>query len=79
MKNAIWVIAVLMIAGVFLLEFRYAIVVNTPIVAKFDRLTGDVWIVNSGTWIKVRSIVEQEKEGPAKPAPAPQAKPAQGK
>jgi len=79
MKNAIWVIAVLMIAGVFLLEFRYAILVDTPIVAKFDRLTGDVWIVNSGTWMKVRSIVVREKEEPVKPAPAPQSKAAQGK
>lgn len=79
MKNLIWAIVVLMIAGVFLLEFRYAILVNTPIVAKFDRLTGDVWIVNSGTWVKIRSIVVQEKKEPVKPAPAPQAKAEQGK
>ena len=54
MKNIIWAIVVLIIALGVILECRYMLVVNSPIVAKIDRLTGDVWIVNAGLWRKVQ-------------------------
>lgn len=58
MKNIIWVIALFIIAGAVLLEFRYTVVVNSPIVVKLDRLSGDIWIVNSGYWRKVQTLKE---------------------
>ena len=54
MKNLIWAIVILAVAAALLLEFRYALVVNSPVVARIDRLTGDVWIVNSGVWRKIQ-------------------------
>lgn len=53
MKNIIWPIVILIVGLGILLEARYTLVVDSPVVAKIDRLTGDAWIVNSGTWIKV--------------------------
>lgn len=54
MKNFILAIAILIIGLGVLLENRYTIKIDAPVVAKLDRLTGDVWIVNSGTWVKVQ-------------------------
>lgn len=54
MKNIIWIIALVVLTVLSVLEFRYALIVNSPIVAKIDRITGDVWIANSGTWRKVQ-------------------------
>lgn len=54
MKNTAWIAVVLILAAIFVLEFRYTLVINSPIVSKIDRLTGDVWIANSGMWLKVR-------------------------
>ena len=54
MKNLIWAIVILAVAAALLLEFRYALVVNSPVVARIDRLTGEVWIVNSGVWRKIQ-------------------------
>lgn len=53
MKTIIWAIVVLVIAVGLLLESRYKVIVHSPIVAKVDTFTGDVWIANSGQWIKV--------------------------
>lgn len=55
MKNILWPIVILVIAVGIILGFRYELVVNSPIVAKIDRLTGDVWIANAGNWIKVQT------------------------
>ena len=60
MKNMGWVIVVLILAALFVLEFRYTLVVNSPIVAKIDRLTGDVWVANSGMWVKVRHFAKEK-------------------
>jgi hypothetical protein len=60
MKNVIWAILVLILAAIFVVEFRYTLVINTPIVAKIDRLTGDVWIANSGKWLKVQHSAKEE-------------------
>ncbi|MDD5496231.1 MAG: hypothetical protein PHP46_03920 [Candidatus Omnitrophica bacterium] len=54
MKTLIWAIVILIISVGILAETRYSIIVNPPIVSKLDRLTGDTWIANSGTWIKVK-------------------------
>jgi hypothetical protein len=63
MKHLIWAIAVVVIGAGILLEFRYAIIVHTPVVVRFDRLSGDAWIVNSGVWRKVQALPpEQEQE-----------------
>lgn len=59
MRNNIWIVVVLILAALLTLEFRYALVVNSPIVAKIDRLTGDVWVANSGSWIKVDHVVKE--------------------
>ena len=53
MKTIIWAIVILIIATGIMLESRYKVVIHSPIVARLDRLTGDVWIANSGAWIKV--------------------------
>ncbi|MFH1752754.1 MAG: hypothetical protein ABH875_01085 [Candidatus Omnitrophota bacterium] len=43
------------------LGFRYALVVNSPIVAKIDRLTGDVWVANPGVWLKVNHVAKEKR------------------
>ena len=60
MRNNIWIVVVLVLAALLTLEFRYALVVNSPIVAKIDRLTGDVWVANSGMWLKVSHVVKEK-------------------
>ncbi|MFH1190048.1 MAG: hypothetical protein V1682_05090 [Candidatus Omnitrophota bacterium] len=54
MKNITWPVAVIILAAMCVIGFRYDIVVNSPIVAKIDRITGDVWVANSGMWLKVQ-------------------------
>lgn len=67
MKNTTWILAVVILAALFILGFRYEIVVNSPIVAKIDHVTGDVWIANSGVWLKVQHSA-QDKAATPKPA-----------
>ena len=67
MKNLIWAIVILVIASGLILEYRYDIKIHSPVVAKLDRFTGDVWIVNSGVWRKIENP-------PAVAAPAEKAK-----
>lgn len=62
MKNIILAILILIVSVGIILECRYALVVDSPVVAKIDRLTGDVWIVNAGVWRKVQPP-PQEKAG----------------
>jgi len=54
MKTLIWALVALVIGIGIIVEMRYDLVVNSPVVAKIDRLTGDTWIVNSGRWVKVQ-------------------------
>jgi len=70
MKNIIISIVILLVAVGFLVENRYTIIVDSPVVAKIDSWTGDVWIVNSGVWVKVEQqmqgyVAKEEKESPA--------------
>ncbi|GEM_PF-2233525 len=60
MKNSLWIAVILVLAALLTFEFRYTLVVNSPIVAKIDRLTGDVWIANSGMWLKVNHAVKDK-------------------
>ena len=60
MKNVTWAVIVLVLAAIFILEFRYTLVVNSPIVAKIDRITGDVWIANSGMWLKLKHPASEQ-------------------
>lgn len=53
MKSLVWAVVTLLIAVGIMFECRYTIKMHSPIVARLDRLTGDVWIVNSGVWKKV--------------------------
>jgi len=73
MKNWIIAIVILVIGIGIALESRYAMIVDSPIVAKIDRLTGDVWIVNSGIWRKVQMPAPEEK-GQEPKAEIPQAR-----
>ena len=61
MKTIIWAIVVLVIAAGMMLESRYKVIIHSPIVARVDRLTGDVWIANSGAWIKVEMMPVKAK------------------
>ena len=79
MKNVLWAIVIVVLAALFILEFRYTLVVNSPIVAKIDRITGDVWVANSGMWLKVQHAVKKEAQVPAVAAAKPAEKPAQSK
>jgi len=54
MKHLICAIIILIVGAGYLLESRYALVVDSPVVAKLDKFTGDVWIVNSGIWRKIQ-------------------------
>ncbi|MFA5145973.1 MAG: hypothetical protein WC515_01125 [Candidatus Omnitrophota bacterium] len=54
MKNIIIAIVILVVSIAALLEFRYTVIVDSPVVVRVDRLTGDAWIVNSGVWRKVQ-------------------------
>ena len=79
MKNTTWAVIVLILAALFVLEFRYALVVNSPIVAKIDRITGDVWIANSGIWLKVQHSVKDKAAAPGANSAKPAEKASQGK
>lgn len=79
MKNTIWVVVVILLAFLSVLEFRYALVVNSPIVAKIDRITGDVWIANSGMWLKVQHIAKKEVAAPSAVTPKQTQSPMQSK
>ena len=69
MKHLIWAIVIIAVAAGFFLEFRYEFNVHSPVVARFDRLTGDAWIVNAGVWRKVQAP-PQEEAATALPAKA---------
>ena len=79
MKNMRWVVVVLILAALFILESRYALVVNSPIVAKIDRITGDVWIANSGIWLKVQHSVKDKAVMQGTGSTKPAEKASQGK
>ena len=46
------ILAIVVMAAVLFL-FRYDITVNTPIVVKLDRWTGEAWVANSGVWMDI--------------------------
>jgi hypothetical protein len=54
MRYLICAIIILIVGAGYILESRYALVVDSPVVAKLDKFTGDVWIVNSGVWRKIQ-------------------------
>ena len=67
MKTIICAIVILIIGAGFLVENRYTLVVDSPVVAKLDRFTGDAWIVNSGIWRKVETpALEKMRQEKAK-------------
>ena len=65
MKNIALAMVILILGILALLEFRYTVEIHSPVVVKFDRFTGRLWIVNAG----VLSEIEHEVL-PAAPAPA---------
>lgn len=79
MKNIVWAIVLVVLAALFILEFRYTLVVNSPIVAKIDRITGDVWIANSGMWLKVQHAAKKEAAPAAVAVPRQAEKPSPAK
>lgn len=62
MKNIVWAIVILIIGIGIVTESRYELVVHSPVVAKLDRVTGDVWIVNAGIWRKVEHPSQEKIE-----------------
>lgn len=62
MKHIIWAIVILVIGAGAMLQSRYTLVVDSPVVAKVDSLTGDVWIVNAGVWRKVQNSIQEKGE-----------------
>ncbi len=54
----IWAIIFLVLGFIIILELRYDFFVSSPVVAKFDRLTGEAWIVNAGVWRKIKHTEE---------------------
>jgi len=65
MKNFFLGIVILILGILLIVEFRYSISIHSPVVAKFDRFTGRLWIVNSG----VLSEIENEPVSAAPAAP----------
>jgi len=72
MKNIAMPIVILIIAVFAIMEFRYSFLVSSPVVAKFDRLTGKAWIVNAGVWRQVQ--MEPQAQAKNQPTQAPSAK-----
>lgn len=64
MKYLIIAIAILLVGAGLVVENRYDIKIHSPIVAKLDRFTGEVYIVNSGAWMRVHPAEASQ------PAPA---------
>lgn len=64
MKYTLMAVVILIIGILAVLELRYIVIVDTPVVAKVDRLTGRVWIANKGAW----SQIKHETNGHAAPA-----------
>lgn len=54
MKNLVLAVVILIVGIAAVAEFRYDLVIDSPVVARLDRLTGDTWIVNAGAWRKVQ-------------------------
>ena len=44
---------VLVIIAAFLFYFRYEITVNSPLLVKLDRWTGQTWVANNGVWMAI--------------------------
>ncbi len=62
MKTIICAIVILIIGAGFIAENRYTLIVDSPVVAKLDRFTGDAWIVNSGVWRKVEATIPEKAQ-----------------
>ena len=73
MKTIIWALTLLIIAAAVILELRYSIVIDSPVVAKLDRLRGDVWIANAGQLMIVKHAGEVCIP-PEKPSAPPETK-----
>jgi hypothetical protein len=70
MKNIALAIVILILGILALLEFRYTIEIHSPVVAKFDRFTGKLWIVNSGVLSEIENETSTAAVVAAAPAPA---------
>lgn len=56
MKNTLLIIILAVLVCVtFMLENRYKLIVDSPVVAKLDKITGEVWVANSGKWYKIEN------------------------
>ena len=65
MKNLVIAVVIVVIGVGILLEGRYQLKIDSPVVAKLDKLTGDTWIANSGVWRKVKH--EEPQGAPSRP------------
>ena len=70
MKYLIIAIVILIIGAGIIIENRYDIKIHSPIVAKLDRLTGDVYIANSGYWNKIQAPGQGYNQSVNQPAQA---------
>ncbi len=55
MKNSFIIVALLVLiaAASILYVSRYQIIVNSPIIVKLNRLTGEAWVANNGVWMDI--------------------------
>ena len=67
MKNLIWALVAVLIAGGIFMTHRYSLVLHSPIVARIDNYTGKVWIVNSGVWYQVQDSAQGNAAPEQKP------------
>lgn len=74
MKYFIIAVVVLIIGAGIIIENRYDIKIHSPIVAKLDRFTGDVYIANAGSWRKVQPSDANPAEQAVMPQDAGKAK-----
>ena len=78
MNKMIVLVMILIIGIIIALEARYDVIVNSPVVAKVDHLTGDVYIANSGMWFKVQNMPQgPNNQMPPMPGPMQQKQPPQ--
>lgn len=54
MKNELWLLVALIVASCVIVVNRYQITVNTPVVVKLDRFTGQAWIAKGGMWMPLK-------------------------
>lgn len=59
MRNGLILIIAMLVIAACIFLFRYEISVNSPIIVKLDRWTGQTWVANSGVWMDIEHGAEK--------------------